>query len=109
MSCAHFSDERAKVRGQGSLKTCHLKTLISSFQATILTLVSTGGWVFWQHPRGPAWYSLVRVALGAGREVRCITAWNSVSLQQYLKTVLLWWQQKVKVLLSSRGQWKPKW
>ena len=40
----------------------------------------------------------------------CITAWNSVSLQQYLKTVLLWWQQRMNVLLSeSRGQWKPKW
>ncbi len=40
----------------------------------------------------------------------CITLWNSVSLQQYLKAVLLWWQQYMKVLLSeSRGQWKPKW
>lgn len=25
----------------------------------------------------------------------CMTAWNSVSLQQYLKAVLLWWQQNM--------------
>lgn len=74
--CVHFSEDKAKVRGQTGQQTCHLKTSPESFQAHLScsgspTAAPGDGVIEWPPAAtgAPARYSLVHVALGAGREV----------------------------------------